>query len=116
MTAGRFPELPTAYLFLPIGGLWRRAFLGELAGPFPHVLKLRPRLAPSSPPFPPLTPSVISSLGIFKSRVHLVSMAEAVRGDATEETKFKNQIPGIAQAFLPRWREKLYRPLAVCLE
>jgi len=43
-------------------------------------------------------------------------MAEAVKGDALEEGKFKDQIPGIAQAFLGRWREKLYRPLAVCLE
>ncbi|GAB5037509.1 Hypothetical protein NocV09_08400020 [Nannochloropsis oceanica] len=59
---------------------------------------------------------VIASLGIFNSRVHLVSMAEAVRGDAVEEMKFKGQIPGIAQALLGRWRERLYRPLAVCLE
>ena len=55
------------------------------------------------PPFfssfhPPTHSSqVISSLGIFNSRVHLVSMAEAVKGDPTEEPKFRSQIPSIAQ-------------------
>lgn len=43
------------------------------------------------------TTQVISSLGIFNSRVHLVSMAEAVKGDPTEEPKFRSQIPSIAQ-------------------
>jgi hypothetical protein len=40
---------------------------------------------------------VISNLGIFNSRVHLVSMAEAVKGDPEEEPKFRAQIPSIAQ-------------------
>jgi len=35
MTAGRFLELPTAYLFLPIGGLLRRAFLRGAGRPCP---------------------------------------------------------------------------------
>lgn len=48
---------------------------------------------------------VISSLGIFNSRVHLVSMAEAVKGDPTEEPKFRNQIPSIAQV---RWCGEVY--------
>ncbi len=43
------------------------------------------------------TNQVISSLGLFNSRVHLVSMAEAVKGDPEEEPKFRRQIPSIAQ-------------------
>uniref|UniRef100_A0A7S1TYY3 Uncharacterized protein n=1 Tax=Phaeomonas parva TaxID=124430 RepID=A0A7S1TYY3_9STRA len=59
---------------------------------------------------------VISSLGILKSRVFLVSFAETIKGDKGEEALYRENIPKVAQALVPRWRKQLYEPKTQCLE
>ena len=57
---------------------------------------------------------VISSLGLINSQIHLVSMYEAIKDDAAEYSKFKKQIPRVAQAVVPLWKKRLYAPKIAC--
>lgn len=59
---------------------------------------------------------VIASLGILKSRTFLVSFSETIKGDAAEEELFRKNIPRVARALVPRWRDQLYLPKTRCLE
>lgn len=57
---------------------------------------------------------VITSLGLINSQIHLVSMYEAIKDDAVEYSKFKKQIPKVAQAVVPLWKKRLYAPKIAC--
>ena len=53
---------------------------------------------------------VIRKLGILDSRLHLVSMHEAVQQDETEYRLFQESIPSIPQRMIPRWKRLMYEP------
>jgi hypothetical protein len=55
---------------------------------------------------------VIQSLGIVDSRMHLVSMYEAVAAtkDKAEQQSFEQGIPSLARSMIPRWNRLLYSP------
>lgn len=61
---------------------------------------------------------VLRNLGLWDSRLHLVSMYEAIEasGDTDEKAMFENAIPSIPQMMIPRWRRKLYEPRAGVLD
>lgn len=59
---------------------------------------------------------VIAKLGLIDSQVHLVSMFEALEEVPAEMLLFKRQIPGIAQALIPVWRQRFYSPMAKYLD
>lgn len=58
---------------------------------------------------------VIKRLGLLDSQVHLVSMHEAIKAIPRELRLYEEQIPSIARAVLPVWRNRLYLPRASCL-
>ena len=57
---------------------------------------------------------VIRNLGILNSRLHLVSMHEAVwsldKDRHDERALFESSIPKIPQMMIPRWKRLLYEP------
>lgn len=53
---------------------------------------------------------VIRKLGILHSRLHLVSMHEAVQHDEAEQRLFQETIPAIPQMMIPRWKRLMYEP------
>lgn len=55
---------------------------------------------------------VIKRLGLLDSQVHIVSMFEAIKEQPIEVTRFKNQIPRIAQTLIPIWKSRLYNSKA----
>lgn len=59
---------------------------------------------------------VILCLGPMEAQVHLVGMAETIRGLPAEEQLLRSQIPKIAQAMLPLWKRRFYLPRTKCLE
>lgn len=61
---------------------------------------------------------VLRNLGILDSRLHLVSMHEAVwESNITEEKEmFKKAIPSIPQRLIPRWKRNLYEPRTSVLD
>jgi hemerythrin-like domain-containing protein len=62
---------------------------------------------------------VLLGLGLLDSRLHLVSMYEAVEEDtnrATEKELFRKNIPSVPQMMIPRWKRKLYAPKTYMLE
>lgn len=59
---------------------------------------------------------VIMCLGPLEAQIHLVGMAETIRGLPEEEKLLRSQIPTIAQAMLPLWKRQFYLPKAKCLE
>jgi len=61
---------------------------------------------------------VIVKLGILDSRLHLVGMYDAVQelDDKSERELFKEAIPYIPRAMIPRWRRNLYNPQASVLD
>lgn len=62
---------------------------------------------------------VLRGLGILDSRLHLVSMYEAVTADENslkEEKLFQQAIPSVPQMMIPRWKRKLYAPKTYMLE
>lgn len=61
---------------------------------------------------------VIRNLGLWDSRLHLVSMHEAVweLKDEKERELFQETIPSIPRAMIPRWKRLLYEPQAGMLE
>jgi hypothetical protein len=62
---------------------------------------------------------VLRGLGLLDSRLHLVSMYEAVVEDKNrvkEEELFRKAIPAIPQMMIPRWKRKLYGPKTYMLE
>lgn len=57
--------------------------------------------------------NVLRVLGLFNSRMHLVSMHEAVLEASEEErTLFEKEIPFVARMMIPRWKRLLYEPAA----
>ena len=58
---------------------------------------------------------VIRHLGVWPSRLHLVSMAEAIADDMAEQRQFRKQIPKVARMMIPHWRRSLYLPRTACL-
>ena len=61
---------------------------------------------------------VLRNLGLLDSRLHLVSMHEAVweSNNAQEKEMFKKAIPSIPQALIPRWKRNLYTPRTSVLD
>jgi len=59
---------------------------------------------------------VIRKLGVLNSRLHLVSMYEAVRDDAAEQQLFQESIPSLPRMMIPRWKKSLYEPRAGVLD
>ncbi|KAL3907327.1 MAG: hypothetical protein SGILL_008923 [Bacillariaceae sp.] len=62
---------------------------------------------------------VLRGLGLLDSRLHLVSMYEAVEQDPNskaEKELFKKNIPSVPQMMIPRWKRKLYAPRTSMLE
>jgi len=58
-----------------------------------------------------LNQAVIQSLGMWNSRLHLVSMQQALLGESPEErVLFARSIPKLAQRMIPRWKRLLYDP------
>ena len=55
---------------------------------------------------------VIRNLGIWDSRLHLVSMYEAIVEDPVELALFEQTIPSIPRKMIPRWKRLLYQPAA----
>lgn len=55
---------------------------------------------------------VIRNLGIWDSRLHLVSMYEAIAQDPVELALFEQVIPSIPRKMIPRWKRLLYEPQA----
>jgi hypothetical protein len=56
---------------------------------------------------------VLAGLGLWDSRLHLVSMYEAVLVDENslkEQALFRKAIPSVPQMMIPRWKRKLYTP------
>ena len=53
---------------------------------------------------------VIRKLGILDSRLHLVSMHEAVQHNEAEQRLFQESIPAIPQMMIPRWKRLMYEP------
>ena len=53
---------------------------------------------------------VLRKLGILDSRLHLVSMHEAVQNNEAEQRLFQETIPAIAQMMIPRWKRLMYEP------
>lgn len=60
---------------------------------------------------------VISTLGVFDSRLHLVHMHEVVaeQKSADEEKLWKEAIPSFPRSLISRWKRTLYEPKAGCL-
>ena len=55
---------------------------------------------------------VLIKLGVFNSRLHLVSMHEAVTERGEDELQlFLKEIPSLALIMIPRWKRLLYDPL-----
>jgi hypothetical protein len=62
---------------------------------------------------------VLGGLGLWDSRLHLVSMYEAVLVDKDslkEKALFRKAIPSVPQMMIPRWKRKLYAPKTYMLE
>jgi hypothetical protein len=61
---------------------------------------------------------VIRSLGLWDSRLHLVSMHEAVWAlpDRSERLVFETEIPYLARQMIPRWKRLLYEPRVGALQ
>jgi len=61
---------------------------------------------------------VITMLGVFDSRLHLVHMHEVVRGtkNKMEEELWKEAIPSLPRSLIPHWRRSLYLPKAGVLD
>ncbi len=59
---------------------------------------------------------IITSLGLVKSQIHLVSMFETIQQNTDEMKVFKKQIPRIIQIALPFWRRQFYLPLTSVFE
>jgi hypothetical protein len=59
---------------------------------------------------------VIRKLGILDSRLHLVSMHEAVQSNEAEQRLFQETIPTIPQMMIPRWKRLMYEPRVGVLE
>jgi hypothetical protein len=62
---------------------------------------------------------VLRGLGILDSRLHLVSMYEAVwedKNNLKEKELFRQAIPSVPQMMIPRWKRKLYAPKTYMLE
>ena len=62
---------------------------------------------------------VLGGLGLWDSRLHLVSMYEAVQVDKDslkENALFRKAIPSVPQMMIPRWKRKLYAPKTYMLE
>ncbi|KAG7353418.1 hypothetical protein IV203_002773 [Nitzschia inconspicua] len=62
---------------------------------------------------------VLRGLGLLDSRLHLVSMYEAVTQDENrlkEEELFQKAIPSVPQMMIPRWKRKLYVPKTYMFE
>jgi hypothetical protein len=54
---------------------------------------------------------VLSSMGLWDSRMYLVAMYEAVKESTLEERYlFEQEIPATARYFIPRWKRLLYDP------
>lgn len=59
---------------------------------------------------------VLIKLGVFNSRLHLVSMHEAVMEKGENELRlFLKEIPTVARIMIPRWKRLLYDPLTSIL-
>eukprot|EP01041_Mallomonas_annulata_P011840 gene11840-24821_t len=59
---------------------------------------------------------VIPYLGLLDSQIHLVGMAEAIKGMPEEESRLRTQIPRVAQAMMSIWKKRFYLPRTKCLE
>jgi hypothetical protein len=62
---------------------------------------------------------VLRGLGLLDSRLHLVSMYEAVEEDqnhSKERELFRREIPSLPQMMIPRWKRNLYAPKTYMLE
>lgn len=58
-----------------------------------------------------LNNNVIRKLGIFDSRIHLVSMYESIVAECPDELElFQRSIPSIPRRLIPRWKRLLYDP------
>jgi len=62
---------------------------------------------------------VLRGLGLWDSRLHLVSMYEAVwedKNNQKEQELFRKAIPSVPQMMIPRWNRKLYSPKTYMLD
>ena len=63
-----------------------------------------------------LNQRVLSTLGLWDSRLHLVAMHQAIQHNATEMELFQQEIPYLARSMIPRWKRTLYDPRVAALE
>jgi hypothetical protein len=64
---------------------------------------------------------VLMKLGLLDSRLHLVSMYDAIMEEDVDESMkelelFQRAIPSISRQLIPRWKRKLYQPKTYMLE
>jgi hypothetical protein len=59
---------------------------------------------------------VLSKLGLWDARLHLVGMYEAIVENAVERRLFQQTIPSLPQKLIPRWKRLMYMPRAGALE